>query len=65
MKRRLLRKAAGMAGEATLLPFGFSPFIAGAGAAGPETEVPGDHLLPSSSADPRLTIIETVVGCDA
>jgi len=65
MIRRLLRKAAGMAGAATLLAFGFSPFIAGAGAAGPETEVPGDHLLASSSAGPRLTITDTVVGTDA
>jgi len=54
-----------MAGAATLLAFGFSPFIAGAGAAGPETEVPGDHLLASSSAGPRLTITDTVVGTDA
>lgn len=65
MKRRLLRKAARMAVAANLLAFGARLFIARVGAAGPETEVPGDHLLPSSSADPRLTITETVVGCDA
>ncbi|MCY4114873.1 MAG: hypothetical protein OXG33_13195 [Chloroflexi bacterium] len=54
-----------MAVAANLLAFGARLFIARVGAAGPETEVPGDHLLPSSSADPRLTITETVVGCDA
>lgn len=65
MKRCLLRTAARTAVATTILAFGLAPFIAGAGAAGPETEVPGDHLLPSSGADSRLTTTETVVGCDA